>query len=106
MITNNAYAISVTEKTMEAIEVKYSDAISSIKNKIDAAANNTETSVEITSDDVNDIQKIGNTIKQYFLYNGFDVKFMSGSGKVIISWKIEKPKQMATQCPQYPIQYL
>lgn len=103
MITNNAYAISVTEKTMKAIENIHKDEIACIKKKIDLAADKAETSVDITVDDVKDILKIGGTLKQYFLYHGFEVKFLSGVYKLTISWKIEKPKQTLNS---YPINYL
>ena len=103
MITNDAYAISVTERTMKAIENIHKDQITYIKKKIEAAADNAETSVEITQDEMDDILKIGAILKQYFLYNGFDTKFISGACKISISWKIEKPKQTLNS---YPVNYL
>jgi predicted RNase H-like nuclease len=103
MITNNDYAKSVTERTMKAIEKIHKDQIDYIKKRIEETADKAETSVEITQDEIDDILKIGAILKQYFLYNGFDTKFIFGDCKIAISWKIEKPKQMLNS---YSVNYL
>jgi hypothetical protein len=103
MVTNDSYARLVIEKTMNAIESNPDYCIAYIKSAIEAAASHAATSVDITDNDVKDIQKVGGTIKQYFMYNGFDVKFLSEDKKIVISWKMEKPKPLLNS---YPVNYI
>jgi len=103
MITNDSYARCIVEKTMKAIENNPDYCIAKIKCIIEAAASDGVTSLDITENDVKNIQKLGGNIKQYFLYNGFDVRFFSSYDRITISWKIEKPKQTLNS---YPVNYL
>ena len=104
---NTTFASAVLKDTIDTAEVKYGKEIDLINQKIIKAVQDVQFSVKVQVSDIENLKKIGGTLKQYFLYCGFDVTFYSSSSidstYLNISWMQHNPNSgrnnSALACP-------